>query len=161
MWSWLNFKINFMEEKIKSKKGDNQEKIKWHHARWFWGGVLGVVFVLLFAFYNILPAITYDFRGYNLFEKMILFFRYHLPLGALITLSVIFRFNPFFIFESMLHQWIIYLLIAVYYLLYYSLIILLLFKIFKNKMVKIKYLIILTAILVFSVFGIMVSSIAS
>ena len=146
-----------MEDKSKKQENKKTTPVSWHHSRWFWGVVMGVVFILFFKLYIGIPAITFGFRGYNLIEKLFLFFWPHLPFGFLTSLSVILGSNIYHSIDKIMVGSTIYLFIAAYYLSFC----LLIYKIFQNKKVRLRYPIILFFSLALSLFGIMISSIAS
>ena len=130
--------------------------IKWYHKRWFWGVMLGVLFIFSFLYYKSISDIVTGHSD-NVFELLYSFIMIHLPLGIIATLSVILRISTFTLIEKLNTNTLYSLLLIIYYLA----ISILIYKTFRNKKVEIRYPIIIITILLLSMFGIMIGSMSS
>ena len=153
-----------MEDKINKteKKPLPVENVRWHHSRWFWGVVLGVVFVLVYNYYfnlmSLTGAINKSPTSISDISEEFIFSLLIIPSGIVSLLLIPMGASGRVLYNEIPSSSIfIYSFVMIYYLI----ILFLLYKTFMHKKVKIKYPIILIAILISSIFGIMISSIAS
>ncbi|MBU4512372.1 hypothetical protein KKD19_04015 [Patescibacteria group bacterium] len=132
-----------MEDKKIINKNNPQSKIKWHHRRWFWGAVLGVVFVLVcWSGIDYLSDINPNYKPWNLISS----FFFQLPTGLFIITGVKGS-------TTMFYQLIYTQLSKAYLVIYYITLLGLLFKTLQRKKVKIRYPLILLTIIIISSFG--------
>ncbi len=123
-----------------------EEKIPWYRRRWFWGVVLAVVFALL-LWMSLNSVLTFHVNNsFELLYRLIL----TLPFGIFIVGGL----RAMDYFRGMLS----YYFSLFYHIIYYLGIFLLIYKTFYKPRVKIKYPLILIAIVVISLFGVFASA---
>ena len=120
-----------------------EQKIPWHHARWFWGVVIGVYLI---------PIIILKLKIIQLKQNVL----FALPRGFTETIYAIcniqatgilpnfYKYNPSVGYKTYLY---------IFSLIFYIILFFLIYKIFQQKKIKIKLAIPVVIILSLSIFG--------
>jgi hypothetical protein len=139
---------------------EQPQKIPFWRKRWFWGVVVGAVMALVAVSSPALflyESIGAWFRIAYFFFYLAMSFIVSVPLPLIILFKLVDR--PFIIYDIITNYG--YWGITIYLLLYYSSILFLFYKAFRNKKVKIRYSIILTTVLIISFIGNIIIALAA
>jgi hypothetical protein len=128
------------------QQSTQSQKIPFWRRRWFWGVVVGGIYILsIKQIANIEPIASFSVSNIIAFSKG---FFYGLPTGIALVFTLIFRF-PFY--STITSNTIIY---NIFITIYYLILVCLLYKTFWKKKVSIRYPVIFLLIVIINMLGI-------